>query len=215
MPFKLPSGQANWVLAVGTGLVLLGLLLAYNYQLGQAKTDGALTAQTQCVADTNAASLKAAKDALARTQQQLTDANAAVQALADKQQELAARNKALQGEIDHVTNTWLPPGKTTAEPQPACMFTRGFVRVYNQSIATGATTVPAAARAGNADAKATTSAAVARAEANQTTADADLQPSRIGRSDILQHIGQYGQRCQQIEAQLTALQDYLQKQGIH
>lgn len=206
MPFNPAANQTKFLLVVSTGLILLALLLAYNRQLDDAQETGAQQAANQCVADNNAALLAATQQQLAHVHQQLTAANQAVKQLQHQQQITAARNKALQGEIDHVTQTWLPPGKQVAEPQPACVFTRGFVRVYNQSIQNDSSTanMPAAARAGNVDGTPDT-AAVAT----------DLQESGIGRADILQHINQYGQRCQDIEAQLTALQEYLLSQGTN
>jgi len=46
------------------------------------------------------------------------------------------------------------------------------------------------------------------------TADPSLQPSRIERADILQHITGYGQQCQNTTNQLNRLIDYLQSQPL-
>jgi len=199
--------QSARILLLAISCIGVAGLWAYNHQLNAAKTDGAQIAKTQCVADTNTALLSSTKDALAQTQRQLADANRTVSQLISDKQSIEERNTALQKEIHHVTTHWLPPGKTQVEPQPACVFTHGFVRVYNQSIATsaGAAGVSAIAPAGSVESSAKTTAVT----------DYEMQPSDIGRADILQHIGQYGAHCQIIESQLNHLLDYLEQQGTN
>jgi len=206
----MPSNQPKWVLGAATCLLILGLALAvlreYNQQLDSAKSDGTKTAQTQCAADTNAALLKAAQDALATKTQQLQAADLAVTELLQQQAQTTATIARLQGEIEHVTSTWLPPGKTAPEPLPHCVFTNGFVRVYNDSISPGAghSTASVSAAVPAAPAQGTPQAA--------TAVDTSLRASDIEQADILQHITQYGGRCQDIETQLNQLLDYLEKQ---
>lgn len=197
--------QSARILILAIACIGVAGLWAYNHQLNTAKTDGAQVAKTQCVADTNAALLTSTKDALAQTQSQLADANRTVSQLISDKQSIEERNTALQKEIQHVTTHWLPPGKTKAEPQPACVFTHGFVRVYNQSITTGAAGMSAVAPASSVDSSAKSTA----------VADFEMQPIDIGRADILQHIGQYGAHCQNIESQLNHLLDYLEQQGTN
>ena len=199
--------QSARILILAFACIGVAGLWAYNHQLDTAKTDGAQIAKTQCVADTNAALLTSTKDALAQTQRQLADANRTVSQLISDKQSIEERNTALQKEIQHVTTHWLPPGKTKAEPQPACVFTHGFVRVYNQSIATsaGAAGMSAITPAGSVEGSAKTTAVATR----------EMQPSNIDRADILQHIGQYGAHCQNIESQLNHLLDYLEQQGTN
>ena len=199
--------QSARILILAIACIGVAGLWAYNHQLSAAKTDGAQIAKTQCVADTNTALLSSTKDSLAQTQRQLADANRTVSQLISDKQNIEERNTALQKEIQHVTTHWLPPGKTKAEPQPACVFTHGFVRVYNQSITTsaGAGGMSAIAPAGSVEGSAKTTAVT----------DYEMQPSDIDRADILQHIGQYGTHCQNIESQLNHLLDYLEQQGTN
>lgn len=207
------SNQPKWVLGAATGLLVLGLALAvlreYNQQLDGAKAAGSDAAQTQCAADTSAALLKAAQQALATQTQQLQAADLAVMELRKQQSASTATIKRLQGEITHVTSTWLPPGKTAPEPLPHCVFTNGFVRVYNDSISSATSqsspNVSATVRAASAEGAAKTSTAA-------STTDSSLRASDIRQTDILQHITQYGSRCQDIETQLNQLLDYLEKQ---
>lgn len=209
----MPSNQPQWVLGVATVLVALAFgyatLREYNQQLDGAKFDGTKTAQTQCAADTNAALLKAAQQALATKTEQLQAADLAVTELRQQQAQTTATIARLQGEIEHVTSTWLPPGKTAPEPLPDCVFTNGFVRVYNDSISPG----PGSARVPTAvSAASVAGAAQAGAAADTSSIDTSLHPSSVRQTDILQHITQYGGRCQDIESQLNQLLDYLEKQ---
>lgn len=199
--------QSARILLLAIGCLGVAGIWAYNHQLNAAKSDGANAANAQCTADTNAALLVAANHALTQIQQQLADANSAVKQLQSDKHQIEMRNTALQKEIHHVTTHWLPPGKKNIEPQSACVFTHGFVRVYNQSIvaSTRSDSVPSAAPAIGVNGTANTAAYVAN----------DLKPSDLTRADILQHIGEYGARCQRIESQLNRLLDYLEQQGTN
>lgn len=204
------SNQPKWVLGVASVLLVLGIVLAtlreYNQQLNSAKADGSTTAQTQCMADTNAALLASTQQALATKESQLKTADLAVAELRQQKQQTEDEVIRLQGEIKYVTSTWLPPGKKAPEPLPHCVYTHGFVRVYNNSISPGAGNstagVPATVSATGTEGAAETA----------TTADPSLQASHIRQADILQHITRYGSRCQNIETQLNQLLDYLEKQ---
>lgn len=138
---------------------------------------------------------------------QLGQANKAVTALRQANQAIAKREQQLRQEINHVTTHYRDTPAARPEPLPECIFTTGFVGLYNQAISPakpGAAAVPAATPAAGANRAASTTAPVA------ATAD-PLQPSNIGQRDILQHITEYGSRCQQIETQLIQLLDYLEK----
>ena len=202
----MPSNQPKWVLGAAAGLVVLAILLAflreYNQQLDTAKSDGATTAKTQCVADTNAALLRATQLSLATVQQQLKDADDAVATLRQQKAATDEQLKKLQGEIKYVTSNWIPPGKAVPEPLPHCVYTNGFVRVYNQAITRSTPNMSAIAYPGGATGTAETA----------TAADTSLHPSNVRQSDILQHVTQYGARCTDIESQLNQLLDYLEKQ---
>lgn len=157
-----------------------------------------------------AANATATSNALAEQQRQLqaefkrqlNTANSAVTALRTANRDIAQRELLLRQEIDYVTTHYRQSPAAAPELLPACIFTNGFVSVYNGAISDGSTTtatVPAADPAAGAN---TTASAA-------TTADA-LQPSDIKQRDILHHITGYGSRCQSIEAQLNQLLDYLE-----
>lgn len=138
---------------------------------------------------------------------QLNAANSAVTALRQANRHIAAREQQLRQEINDVTTHYRQSPAATPEPLPECIFTTGFVGLYNSAISPGSadtTALPTADPAARANRAASTTAPVA------TPVD-PLQPSNIGQRDILQHITQYGGRCQQIETQLIQLLDYLEK----
>ncbi|GAB2927558.1 hypothetical protein [Rheinheimera gaetbuli] len=138
----------------------------------------------------------------AEFKRQLTNANNAVNALRAANRDIAQREQLLLQEIDYVTTHYRPSPAAELEPLPACIFTHGFVSVYNGAISPGGATAAAMPAADTATRADTTASAA-------TATDA-LQPSGIEQRDILHHIAGYGSRCQSIEAQLNQLLDYLE-----
>jgi hypothetical protein len=86
---------------------------------------------------------------------------------------------------------------------PECIFTNGFVGLYNESI--WPINLPTIDIAAGTDGK--TGAAAPVGAHGIASAKA---PSGIRQRDILHHINAYGERCLTIEAQLNGLIDYLQ-----
>ena len=201
--------QQNRIFMVAMSLLALAVLLIYNSRLDSAKADGVSTAKTECVANTNAALLQSSRDALVTVQRQLTAANTTVAQLQEQKNATELRNRALNEEIKYVTQNWNAPGKTAPQPLPACVFTDGFVRVYNQYITANSSV------AGVSTATYSTGTQSPAAAAATVKASSDLQPSKLERADILQHMTSYGARCQDIESQLNQLLDYLKEQGTN
>lgn len=137
---------------------------------------------------------------------QLGQANKAVTALRQANQAIAKREQQLRQEINHVTTHYRDTPAARPEPLPECIFTTGFVGLYNHAISPakpGTAAVPAATPAAGAN-RAPSTAAVAAASIDP------LKPSAITQRDILAHITAYGSRCQAIEGQLNQLLDYLE-----
>ena len=132
-------------------------------------------------------------------EQQIQAANQQVQRLRHERAQLLEREQDLNRRIEHVTHQYRAEPKADPQPLPACHFTTGFVRVYNQSIS-AALSLSEADTATRADREAAT--------ATLTETD-ELALSALRQSDILHHITAYGARCQSIEAQLVSLIDYL------
>lgn len=142
----------------------------------------------------------------AEFKRQLTNANNAVTALRAANRDIAQRELLLRQEIDYVTTHYRQSPAAQPEPLPACIFTNGFVGVYNRAISPGGA---ASAAMPAADTAAGTNTAASASATAATTEDA-LRPSNIRQRDILHHIAEYGSRCQSIEAQLNQLLDYLE-----
>lgn len=190
-----------WVfLAVTAGIVIVlalhrtAVTASYLRGYAEAKADSAVV-WTKAVQ-------KQQQQLQAEFKRQLDTANSAVTALRAANRDIAQREVLLRQEIDYVTTHYRQRPDAEPEPLPACIFTHGFVSVYNGAISPGGATtdtVPAADPATRTD----TTASAARASET-------LQPSDISQRDILHHITGYGSRCQAIEQQLNQLLDYLE-----
>lgn len=102
----------------------------------------------------------------------------------------------LSGEIARVNDLYRKALDAEPEPLPACVFTRGWVRIYDE--ATGAA-LPAAA-----DSR--------RAAAQSAQADAAWQlDSGLSQRAVLAHHTRYAEQCRSTSAQLDALIDALQE----
>lgn len=195
------------LILIGLSGVLYFAHNAWQNILTDADKAGYDRANSECTVSHTKALLAAKQQELASIKRQLELSDQTVRQLRQDKAETARLADELQKEINYVTEHWTPPGKTSAEPAPACVFTHGFVRVYNSAI--GATNSSAA----NMSATVRTTGAVGAASTTQTP-DPSLQPSNVGRADILQHITDYGQQCQDTSNQLNRLIDYLQSQPL-
>ena len=100
----------------------------------------------------------------------------------------------LKGTIARVTAQYRPAPDAPLQPLPHCVFTNGFVGVWNAAIgASSGASVPAAGGA--------------VATADQADAGETLD-SGIEQTDILGNIADFGLRCRDIESQLNSLIDW-------
>lgn len=100
----------------------------------------------------------------------------------------------LKRRIDRVTSQYRPAPGAPLQPAPRCVFTNGFVSVWNGAI--GADAVP------------TTDLAAGAADAADP---AEALDSGVQQADVLTHITDYGQRCHDVESQLNRVLDWLQE----
>ncbi|SDI83942.1 hypothetical protein SAMN05216588_12622 [Pseudomonas flavescens] len=186
-------------------LVLIGALgLWVNHLQDGAYEDGYSKAQTEGTRALNllrgehqAKELADAKAAAKRLQEEQTRNDELATDLAEQQRQHRKTTDRLSGEIARVNDLYRQALDTPPEPLPACMFTRGFVRVWNE--ATGASTeLPAATVPGGANAQSTEARTL------------DQLPAGIGRADILAHHVRYAEQCRNTAAQLDALIDAVQ-----
>lgn len=185
--------------------VILSQLAAMKESSYQAGFDSATAIHAKAM---SAALLAQQQQLQADFSRQLKLANAANAAIRAEKHALAERARALEEEIDYVTTYYLAGSTAELEPLPACIFTTGFVGVYNSAIGAKpdiTATLPSVSTAERVDAAARPASAI-----NPKTDI--LQPSGVGQADILQHLTGYGARCLAIEAQLNGLIDYLEQE---
>ncbi|MCM2318077.1 MAG: hypothetical protein NDI93_01965 [Pseudomonas sp.] len=116
--------------------------------------------------------------------------------LAEEQRRNRVTSDHLKKEIDRVSSLYRRALDAPPEPVPACVFTRGWVRLYDQ--ATGAE-LPAAAA----------DPAGAAAPAGETGAAEQLDTG-IGQARVLAHHIGYAEQCRNTAAQLDRLIDLLE-----
>ena len=201
---------ASWIKPAGS-LLLLGLVawivataLTEVYRAGYAKaqTEGDLALETlrgehqeQELARARAAELSA-KAAAKRLQEEQAHNDKLASDLAEQQRQHRKTTDYLTGEIARVADLYRKALDADPEPVPACVFTAGFVRVWDE--ATGARAPAALSAAADPE---RTAAQVARARA------AEQLDSGISQAALLGHHIQYAEQCRNTAAQLDALID--------
>lgn len=191
-------------------VVLLGWYLlieswdaeAYRKGYGAAQTEGALALeklrgehQEQELARARAAELSA-KAAAKRLQDEQARNDKLASDLAEQQRQHRKTTDYLTGEIARVADLYRKALDADPEPLPACVFTAGFVRVWDE--ATGArarAAVPAATDPGRAAAQGAEALA------------AEQLDSGLGQGALLAHHVRYAEQCRNTAAQLDALID--------
>lgn len=178
---------------------------AYEDGFRQAKSEGDLaleklerTHQGEALERALAAAASA-KEAAKKLQaeQQRNDYLAA--SLAEQQRKHRTTTDRLTGEIARVNDLYRKALDAEPEPVPACVFTAGWVRVYDEATGAAAPGLPAADVSGRAAAQ----GAEARA--------LDQLDSGIGPRDLLTHHVRYAEQCKSTAAQLGALIDAVQE----
>lgn len=201
---------ASWIkpaaslllLGIAAWIVATALTEVYRAGYGKAQAESALALeklrgehQEQELARAQAAEASA-KAAAKRLQDEQARNDKLASDLAEQQRQHRKTTDYLTGEIARVADLYRKALDAEPEPLPACVFTVGFVRVWDE--ATGArapATVPAAADPGRAAAQ----GADARA--------AEQLDSGLGQGALLAHHIRYAEQCRNTAAQLDALID--------
>ncbi|WP_395505964.1 DNA-packaging protein [Ectopseudomonas hydrolytica] len=199
---------ASWIkpaaslllLGVAAWIVATALTEVYRAGYGKAQAESALALeklrgehQEQELARARAAEASA-KAAAKRLQEEQARNDKLASALAEQQRQHRKTTDYLTGEIARVADLYRKALDADPEPLPACVFTAGWVRIYDE--ATGArAAVPAAAGPGRAAAQ----GAEARA--------AEQLDSGLGQGALLAHHIRYAEQCRNTAAQLDALID--------
>lgn len=170
--------------AVGTGLYLAG----YHH----ARTVGTAELATYRL-EVNEAGRKAAAASLDTERRLNRLAEELGYRLLQEQADHRQTAARLAGEIHRVTTQYRRAPAAPLEPAPACVFTHGFVRVWNESAGPAGQPVPAAGDPG--------------AVAGTAGAD-DALDSGVSQADVLAHRIDSAARCRDIESRLNALTDF-------
>lgn len=198
-PFLLTRLQAaGWMLAIL--LISAGLSAWAGFSAGhdKAATAGALDLaelRLQHAVDSSISAL----DYATKVQERTLIAFALADDLQAERDAHSATRTALEKRIANVTTQYRKSLDQPPVPLPHCVFTAGWVQVYDASIG-----LPERAAADH-------SAAGLDGEAGAADPAAELD-SGITQADILQHIGAYGQRCRDIESQLITVLDAVERQ---
>lgn len=202
--------KSTWFrLGFGLGLLLLALWLflsvlrdAYDTGYAKAQTEGALALeklhsehQKQELARARAAEASA-KAAAKRLQDEQARNDKLASDLAEQQRQNRKTTDYLTGEIARVADLYREALDAPPKPLPACVFTAGFVRVWDE--ATGARAPAALPPAADPE---RTAAQGAQARA------AEQLDSGLSQATLLGHHIQYAEQCRNTAAQLDALID--------
>lgn len=176
---------------------LSGAFLGYRYAersgllaLEQLRRDHADAERNQALLA--AASAKAAAKKLL-DEQARNDKLAAY--LADQQRTHRKTTDRLTGEIARVNDLYRDALDAPPKPLPACVFTAGWVRVYDEATGAIAAGMPSATDTGRAAAQSTEGRA------------AEQLDSGISQRDVLEHHTRYAEQCRNTAAQLDLLID--------
>lgn len=199
----LPTLQTRLLaVAVSVALALGGAALAYKrgyaHGFDTAKAQGDLALNTFQLAQAHAktAAAQLANDRYAAA---VTRANQAEQALLATRTQLAQQQHRAQEQIDAVTQTYRTSLAAAPQPLPRCVFTRGFVRLWNDRAAAsadGAGALPSGSTAPGTD---------------PTTDPGDALDSGLSQADLLDWFSDYATRSRSLEAQLNAVLDARQE----
>ncbi|WP_160286846.1 DNA-packaging protein [Pseudomonas knackmussii] len=188
-----------WVLFIGF-LAGTWYIHQVGYEDGKADGDVALAELRQQVAEQGTetarraqADAETAAKSLASEQQR---GDRLASDLADAKRELRTKTESLQKEINRVTTLYRRALDAQPEPLPQCVFTRGFVRVWNS---TGD---------GVADLSSTGQGSSRTAAPTAEGDPAEQLDSGVGQADVLDNRVRNGEQCAAIRAQLNRLIDW-------
>ncbi|WP_459199063.1 hypothetical protein ACQVRX_11300 [Ralstonia pseudosolanacearum] len=191
----MPDRLFNIVLGLLVVLVVAMIAAGIGYQFGhraaKQASDLELATYRGGLAQTTANNLAAS---LQKFGQRVAFGNLLTSQLVDQERQHAQTAATLHATVPHVTTT---------QPRPAddapCVFTRGWLRVYNAAIGASAA-VPDATQGASLPAEAS--------DASATAAGDDATCANVSPADVLNHVIDYGQRTKDLGAQLNHLIDF-------
>lgn len=182
---------------VGAGVWLHHSIYAAGFEDGQREGQVDVANLKRTHAEELATQQTAAREQLdtllSRLQTSQQHINQIAGELAQQQRQYRDTTDRLKGELSRVTTQYRRSLTAAPEPLPACVFTRDFVRLYDE--ATGAYPLPTTQHS--------TGAAASTDSAN-TAGELD---SGLTQSQFLEHHIRYAEQCRSITAQLNGLID--------
>lgn len=192
-------------LAAMAGLAGAAIGHSVGFRTAKAEGDAALAKLQARRAEARSAVAEEVAQGLAR---EVARNNELAQQLSDARRQHATEKQGLLKRIANVTTVYIPVPGAAPEPLPSSVFTAGFVREYNAALGIGlGSDLPAAADGVAAARAGAAPGASPAAEAGLRQQLADLHDSGLSQADILAHIGDYGERCRNLEAQVNRLLD--------
>lgn len=174
---------------------------AYDKGFAQAQSDGDLALEklrlehTQAELDQARRAADSAKAAAKRLNDEQARNDKLAADLADQQRTHRKTTDRLTGEIARVNDLYLKALDAEPEPLPACVFTVGWVRVYDEATGAIAAGMPPANDTGRVAAQSAEGRAAEQLE------------SGISQRDVLEHHTRYAEQCRNTAAQLDLLID--------
>lgn len=190
-------------LAALAGLAGAAIGHGVGFRTAKAEGDAALARLQASRAEARAGVAEETAQGLAR---EVNRNNELAQQLADERRQHAAEKAGLLKRITNVTTVYVPVPGAAPEPLPRSVFTAGFVREYNAALGIGlGSDLPAATGGVAAPGADAAPGPAPAAGAGLRGQFADLADSGLGQADILAHIADYGERCRNLESQLSRL----------
>lgn len=188
----------GWMAAAVLLALMVGIAGGYRAGSQKAAAEGAaalasLRAQHAAEREINAA------DYATRVQERTLVAFKLADNLQAERDAHAATRHNLEARISHVTTQYRTSLDAPAQPLPACVFTAGWVRSYDEAI-------------GLPERHATDHPATGFESPPGAADPAEELDSGITQAAVLQHIGAYGQRCHDLESQLNTVLDAVEQQ---
>jgi hypothetical protein len=174
---------------------------AYDKGFARAQSDGDLSLEklrlehTQAKLDQARRAADSAKEAAKKLLDEQARNDKLAADLAEQQRTHRKTTDRLTGEIARVNDLYRDALDAPPKPLPACVFTAGWVRVYDEATGAIAAGMPSTTDTGRAATQSTEGRA------------AEQLDSGISQRDVLEHHTRYAEQCRNIAAQLDLLID--------
>lgn len=192
-------------------LLFVAIFMSAGYKIGAWRYGAQLEQLKADHAEQRESWEKKAADAekTLRAQLQAAQVRADDAVLSYDQNKTQANKTKLEIQKRSESHVYQPYPGAKPRPLPECVTTRDWLRDYNRALGLSATNSTTAAKNPTATPAASKPTASSAAKPS-TEISTGLEPTNIRQPELLQHSAEYGAYCQNIEAQLNALIDFLE-----